>query len=53
MPPGAVQLTVTEPDPAVAAVTPVGAAGTGPGVTGFEVPAEPVPSELVAVTWNV
>ena len=53
---GALHETVTEPDPAVAAVTPVGAAGTAPalGVTALDgAEAVPVPRELVAVTLNV
>jgi hypothetical protein len=50
---GALHDTETEPEPAVAALTAVGAVGTGPGVTELEVPAGPVPSELVAVTVNV
>ena len=51
---GALHETVTEPDPAVAAVTALGAAGTAPGVTALEAAeAGPVPSELVAVTLKV
>jgi len=51
---GAVQLTVADPLPAVA-VTPVGTPGTVIGkVTGLDgVDAEPVPTALVAATWNV
>jgi len=52
--PGALHDTVTEPGPAVAAVTAVGAAGTAPGDTELEgAEAGPVPSEFVAVTVNV
>jgi hypothetical protein len=46
--------TVNEPEPAVAAVTSAGAAGTSAGVTGAEGADDTlVPTALVAVTWKV
>ena len=53
-PPSAVQLTVAAPGPAVAAVTPVGAAGPCVGVTALEgADNGPVPCALVADTSKV
>ena len=48
---GAVQLTLAWVLPVVA-VTPVGAPGA-PIVTALELPGCPVPTFVVAVTWNV
>jgi len=50
----AVKLTLALPEPAVAALTPVGAPGTPAGVTAFDgFDAGPVPFAFVAVTVNV
>src|ERR1700687_6300943 len=51
-PTGAVQLTVACALPAVAD-TPVGASGSVAGGTALEIPADPTPTALVAVTWMV
>jgi hypothetical protein len=46
--------TDSEPEPAVAAVTAAGGAGTSAGVTGGDgADATLVPTALVAVTWKV